>query len=132
MNNREGSDPGGAVSFPDYHSPVSRPAPNLENRVLLLAPSGNDGPLTAGFLHRAGVDGHICRDMTDLLGCLTEGCGALVLAEETLDAHTSAELSRALAKQPSWSDIPVGIVTSRGESDSLRHRQLEAFGRENN
>ncbi|MEO7414712.1 MAG: ATP-binding protein [Opitutaceae bacterium] len=110
---------------------VSLPT-SLGNRVLVLAPSGNDALLTANFLRNAGIDAHICGDMPHLVRCINEGCGALVLAEETLNPATATLLFTALAGQPSWSDIPVGVVTSRGEPESSRQQQLEAFGRENN
>jgi PAS domain S-box-containing protein len=133
MTTAEGSAPGSTTAFLDRKQPSHAGLPPAsESRVLVLAPSGNDAQLTADFLRRAGADAHICRDMPDLACCIAEGCGALVLAEETLDVAIVATLSTILAQQPSWSDIPVGIVTSRGESDSSRHQQLEAFGRENN
>ncbi|MEO6567661.1 MAG: PAS domain-containing protein, partial [Opitutaceae bacterium] len=117
----------------DERSNASVPLePSHENRVLVLAPSGNDAQLTANFLRHAGMNAHICSDMTQLVRCISEGCGALLLAEETLDPATTKLLSAALAEQPSWSDIPVGIVTSRGEPESPRQQQLEAFGRETN
>ena len=103
-----------------------------EQRVLILAPSGNDAPLTAGFLQQAGLEAQLCRDMAELTGCIAAGCGAVVLAEETLDVRTAALLSVALATQPSWSDLPICIVTSHGEPDLLRQRRLETFGREAN
>lgn len=133
MTKVEGQKPEASAGQLLRNSPPEPVPPSaLEARVLVLAPSGNDAQLTTGFLHRAGVDASICRDMAHLVRCIGEGCGALLLAEEALDVSGAAELSTVLAQQPSWSDLPMGIVTSRGESDPLRHRQLEAFGRENN
>jgi len=101
---------------------------NLEQRILILAPTGNDAPLTADFLTRSGLTPQICRDVSELCAHAIEGCGAILLAEETLGAASISHLVEALARQPEWSDIPVTIITSGGEASQTRLRHLAVFG----
>lgn len=113
----------------------SAPLPTLatlEQRILIFAPTGNDAPLTVSFLARANLTGRICRDMFDLARDIAEGCGVIVMAEETLEQEATAILTHALTEQPSWSDIPVVIVTSGGELSQVRAQRLKSFGREIN
>lgn len=99
-----------------------------EKRILLLAPTANDAPLTAGFLSKAGMRAEVCRDIYDLCHKLEQGCGAILLAEEAIGTSSVAVLVEALSHQPSWSDIPVAIITSGGEASQLRLRRLSVFG----
>lgn len=104
----------------------------LEQRILIFAPSGSDGPFTANFLQQAGLQPYLCRDMSNLSRRIAEGCGAILLAEETLEPESNAVLTETLGAQPSWSDLPVGIVTSGGELTERRLSRLKIFGRNSN
>jgi PAS domain S-box-containing protein len=57
-----------------------------------------------------------------------EGCGAIVLAEETLGPQSLARLIEALKGQPSWSDLPIIVITGGGEADQRRLRRLATSG----
>jgi signal transduction histidine kinase len=50
---------------------------------------------------------------------LNEGAGAVLIAEEALAAGEHDELSRYIAGQPSWSDLPL-LVLARAGADSAR------------
>src|SRR5580692_7110265 len=91
----------------------SPPAPR--ERILLMAPTGHDAKLTSGFLNRAGFAVEVCWDMAQVCRKMEEGCGAVVLAEETLGPESLPSLQDALNTQPSWSDIPITIITDGGE-----------------
>ena len=108
--------------------PAAAPLANLERRILILAPTGNDARLTAAFLTKSGLTPHICRDAAELCAYAVEGCGAILLAEETLGAASISQLVDALARQPEWSDIPVTIITSGGEASQMQLRRLGVFG----
>lgn len=99
-----------------------------ENRVLILAPTGNDARLSAEFLHRAGITTRICGDVPALCAELEGGCAAILLAEETLADGTMTPLVEALAGQPAWSDLPITIITGGGRANGPRLRRLETFG----
>src|SRR6185369_3046322 len=99
-----------------------------ESRILILAPTGNDARLTADFLTKSRLTPQICRDVSELCAKVLEGCGAILLAEETLGVASISLLVDALAGQPAWSDIPVTIITSGGEATQLQLRRLAVFG----
>ncbi|MES2707401.1 MAG: PAS domain S-box protein [Verrucomicrobiota bacterium] len=108
--------------------PAPGPGATVEKRVLLFAPTGNDARLTRGFLEQAGFPVTICHDMDCLCQGIAEGCGSLMLAEETLGTQSTAVFSKALAGQPSWSDLPVTIITGGGELVRQKLRRLMTAG----
>jgi len=99
-----------------------------ESRILILAPTGNDARLTADFLTKSRLRPQICWDVSELCSKVAEGCGAILLAEETLGVASISLLVEALAQQPAWSDIPVTIITSGGEGTQTQLRRLAVFG----
>jgi signal transduction histidine kinase len=52
--------------------------------------------------------------VSDLLPQLDHRMGAAVLAEEALDQDAAARLSDALDRQPSWSDLPIVLLSGLG------------------
>src|SRR6187549_1326942 len=74
--------------------------------ILVLAPTSNDARLTVSFLGKAGFAAAVCGDLDVLDERMSEGCGALVLAEESLVDGGVGKLVAALEAQPSWSDLP--------------------------
>ncbi|MCD6052102.1 MAG: hypothetical protein K0Q55_3520, partial [Verrucomicrobia bacterium] len=100
----------------------------LERRVLILAPTGNDARLTEGFLAKQGLFTQVCSGIKELCTEVPRGCGAILLAEETLGVSSISLLVRALAQQPPWSDIPLVIITSGGEASQVQLRRLAMFG----
>ncbi|HEX2851916.1 MAG TPA: ATP-binding protein [Opitutaceae bacterium] len=119
------TNPGPGAAFPS--------ATTLEEqRILIFAPIGNDALLTATFLMQAGLSTQACASMRNLADRVKEGCGLILLAEETLNPQAMPVLSAALSSQPSWSDIPVIIVTSASELSQIRLQRLELLGRDTN
>ncbi|HSI65631.1 MAG TPA: ATP-binding protein [Candidatus Saccharimonadia bacterium] len=100
----------------------------MERRILLLAPTGGDARTTSDVLCSVGCSVHLCGTMADVCVNIARGCAAIVLAEEGLGPTTIPAFLEALNQQPSWSDIPVVIVTGRGESVQWRLRRLAALG----
>jgi signal transduction histidine kinase/CheY-like chemotaxis protein len=87
-------------------------AETREEHFLVLAPTGRDGALTCQLLARAGLTCSLCRDLDELCRRFeTDGGAALMVAEEVFVGRAMAQLREALAKQSSWSDIPVLIFT---------------------
>ena len=97
-------------------------------RILVLAPTSNDAQLTARFLENAGLATQVCTTLALLAQHLHAGCGALLLAEEALAEATLNDLVHELELQPSWSDLPVILITGAGESGRVRPRYLAALG----
>jgi PAS domain S-box-containing protein len=53
--------------------------------------------------------------MTELCAAIEQHAGAVLLAEESLSGVNRAQLFATLDAQPSWSDIPVVVLTGDGE-----------------
>jgi signal transduction histidine kinase len=99
---------------------VSAPT-QLEERFLVLAPTGRDGPLTSALLTKAGLSCHVCKDLAELCERLErEGAAALLIVEEVFVNGGLPRLAELLAQQGSWSDIPVLIFTGKPATLSRR------------
>jgi signal transduction histidine kinase/ActR/RegA family two-component response regulator len=106
--------------------------PEHEYRVLIFAPTGNDARLTADFLAAAGIDSLVVGSMRELCHQILAGCGAVLLAEEVMTSATAIQLFALLRHQPTWSDVPVTLVTTGGSAGVERLRRLAAFGANSN
>jgi hypothetical protein len=61
--------------------------------VLVLAPTGRDGPLACNVLHdRAGLTTLTCPDVVDLCRQIGRGAGAVIVAEEAIDVWSARRL----------------------------------------
>src|SRR5687767_1199906 len=100
----------------------------LESRILVLAPVGNDAPVTVRLLAGAGLYAQACRDVSALTHEMTLGCAVLLLAEEALGPASVQSVVEALGHQPSWSDIPIIIITTSGEATNVIFERLTIFG----
>src|SRR6185436_9492749 len=91
-------------------------------------PTSNDARLTSHFLEKAGLVANICADIGAVIEKMRSGCGALLLAEESLAGASVDVLVATLELQPSWSDLPVIVITGTGEAARVRPRYLAALG----
>jgi signal transduction histidine kinase/ActR/RegA family two-component response regulator len=89
----------------------------MDARILILAPTGRDASLAAGMFRHAGFESLTCRTMDDLLAELELGAGALLLAEEALSVGAQRMLVHWLRQQPSWSDLPIILITGTRDTD---------------
>lgn len=94
--------------------------PPEEARVLVLAPVGRDAPLARDVLAGADICAEPCPDMEALCLALSQGAGALLVAEEALFPAALQHLTAALREQPTWSDVPLVVVLHAGEITSGR------------
>jgi hypothetical protein len=83
-------------------------------RVLILAPTGQDAPLIQRVLADAGVSALICHGLRELTDMLRRGAGAVLLAQEALQSKEVDTFIGALQAQPSWSDLPITLLTLYG------------------
>jgi signal transduction histidine kinase/ActR/RegA family two-component response regulator len=101
------------------------PEDAMENRVLILAPTGRDAILASQILGDMGLFCRACADEADLCREIGKGAAVAILAEEALHPWTVNSLLGALGRQGPWSDLPL-IVFTRGECSS--ESILEALG----
>ena len=92
----------------------------LHDRVIIIAPVGDDAAAIAGLLNDEHIAAEVCRDVAQCAGFITEGAGTLLLTEEALESSQLPDLFKALATQPAWSELPLIILTSGGESRRAR------------
>jgi len=86
--------------------------------VRILAPTGRDADLTIALLSQNGVAAEACTDIASLLRESAEcPIGALLVAEEALDAPAQLALFDYLRAQPPWSDMPVLILSGVNRSN---------------
>jgi PAS domain S-box-containing protein len=89
--------------------------------VRVAAPTGRDAQLIVGLLTQNGIEAEACDDPQCLLESKGYNLGPLLLAEECLTPQLVTTLGVYLQGQPSWSDLPVLILTTGGhETDRSR------------
>jgi signal transduction histidine kinase len=92
--------------------------------IAILAPSGRDGEMAGRVLSRAGFTPQVCADISELCQAVQGDIGALLIAEEALSGRARDTLLAALEVQPSWSDVPVVLLTGEGELSQVLSRAL--------
>ena len=109
------SDPGDASGY----NLEDRISEKNDERIIVIAPVGQDSTAIADLLGSKGFDAYICDDPGEGAAEITNA-GALVMTEESLEFGQTATLLAALKRQPPWSELPVIILTSGGESRLAR------------
>ena len=99
---------------------------NSKERVLIIAPVGRDAQGMAELLVGHGFEAQICGSLAECAAHIQSGAGALMLTEEALEMGSLSHLFEALAAQPSWSELPLIILTAGGESRLARLLELAA------
>ncbi|PYJ91772.1 MAG: hypothetical protein DME20_05820 [Verrucomicrobia bacterium] len=98
----------------DKHARVSRRRKG--ECVFIIAPVGQDAETMAALLDAEDFETQICRRLDEYSGRITDGAGALLLTEEALESAQGSLLLDLLKAQPPWSELPLIILTSGGES----------------
>lgn len=94
---------------------MSRSDP-LSERAVILAPTGRDGALASLILREGGFSGQTCPDIPTLTGEIERGAALAILADEAIHKADLRPLTALLRRQPSWSDFPIILLTSRGSA----------------
>jgi hypothetical protein len=94
-------------------------------QVLLVAPTGRDAGLIEDALKSSGLQSQALKDVAHAAGIFHgTDVGALLVAEEALGTAEIALLASALRDQPSWSALPVLILTMGGK-ETIHSRSRE-------
>ena len=83
-------------------------------RVLLLAPLGRDAAVATAMLAEAGLKSRSCGSIPDLVACVREGAGCVLVTEEALATADTNPLATWISEQEEWSDLPFILLTTRG------------------
>jgi signal transduction histidine kinase len=87
-----------------------------KERVIIMAPVGQDAVAIASLLDAQGFETQICNGSDEYSRQITDAAGALLLTEEALESPQGSLLLDVLKAQPPWSELPLIILTSGGES----------------
>ncbi|KRB83869.1 hybrid sensor histidine kinase/response regulator [Noviherbaspirillum sp. Root189] len=86
----------------------------VERRILLCMPFGRDAELASNVLENAGLDCFVCTSLTELVREVYKGAAAILTVEEALPEGPSKPLSAYFFTQPTWSDLPILVLTKPG------------------
>ena len=106
--------------------------PEISAEVAVLAPTGRDGALSEQVLGRWGLHTVAYRDIDALCGAVSRGVGVVVLSEEALAPQSRTQLLAMLEAQPSWSDVPVIVLTAEGELSRIIAEGISAIAARGN
>ena len=100
---------------------------SIEHRLLVVAPTAKDGSFVRSLLEGRGFECALCRDTVALAAEIERGAAAIMLAEEML-ASGAELLVGAIERQPSWSDLPVLLMTHQGADSPTVLNAIETLG----
>ena len=103
-----------------------------DRRILILAPTGRDSQLTAQVFNDYSLVTEVCNGPEQLCQQLESGAGVLFLTGEALTPGTMQCLIDALEHQPTWSDIPILVLTSGGGQSPENVEALATLGKGGN
>src|SRR5216117_2386905 len=98
----------------DERARISRIHKN--ERVIIIAPVGQDAAAMASLLDAKGFETQICDGLDGYPQQMIDSAGALLLTEEALESPQGSVLLDLLKGQSPWSELPLIILTSGGES----------------
>jgi C4-dicarboxylate-specific signal transduction histidine kinase len=85
----------------------------MERRVVVHAPRGRDARVVESVLAARGIATLVCATPEEMLEGIREGAAAAVVTEESLAVSAGSPLQTWLSRQPSWSDFPFIVLTTR-------------------
>jgi signal transduction histidine kinase/CheY-like chemotaxis protein len=100
----------------------------IEQRVLVLAPTAKDAAICRNLLSEANVVAAVCPDLAEVCREMERGAAAAVIAEEAIDQKHIGELFASLHQQPAWSDFPLLILVREGDPSPMALQILETLG----
>ncbi|MEE3926151.1 response regulator [Pseudomonas viridiflava] len=86
----------------------------LSERAVILAPRGRDSQIALMILKEAGYPATVARDLNELVAELETGAGLVIVADEALRTVDITPLLDLLGQQPTWSDLPIVLLTHHG------------------
>lgn len=90
---------------------------DLAERVLVLAPTGQDAGIIERILQERGVEVLIVENLQTLADELEAGAGAALIATEGLETSEHANVLRAtLERQEAWSEFPILLFGGHSEN----------------
>ena len=104
------------------------PPDDLEERVLVLAPTARDGAASRNLLAGADIPCLVCGTIGDVCREAERGAGAAIVTAEAVFGDRQGCLSGLLKNQPPWSDFPLIVLTPAGAESPKALQALAAIG----
>jgi PAS domain S-box-containing protein len=89
-------------------------SPVSEDRVLVLMPTYQDIERTCDLLESSGLIATACSDIDAVCSEFHVGAGLILLSDEMLRGNGAQRLTATLTDQPSWSDVPLVVLSREG------------------
>ncbi len=98
--------------------------------VTILAPRGRDAAVASDLLTQEGIQTHIAKELSELSDFVDAFIGAILIAEEAIAGSDQEALHQALHNQPSWSDVPIIVLTNgmKGARTAAEEQRINALG----
>jgi signal transduction histidine kinase len=96
-------------------------------RILIVAPTGRDGPAMTELLQQHRFVAEVARDLGELTHWAHDGVGAIIVAQEAMSGSGLDRLSDFLSRQPAWSDIPHIILAAGSQTIAANLRTIAMF-----
>lgn len=100
----------------------------MERRVLICAPTGQDALLAVQVFEQSSILSAVSLHVEELVQHLRYGAGCLLLVEEVLTGAAMKIVADYIAAQPTWSDIPVLLMTRSGADSEVVQRAVAELG----
>ncbi|WP_435010352.1 ATP-binding protein [Tundrisphaera lichenicola] len=84
--------------------------------------------MSRNLLGEAGIDCEVYFKLDDFRRVIEVGCGGLLLTEEAIRDENYHRLIETLNEQPTWSDLPVIMLTRGGADSPQAARALATLG----
>ena len=104
----------------------------LDDLILVVAPTGRDAVLACEVLANAGLHAAKCTDLGASSERIREGAGALLLTEEAIDEDGLRHLLETLDAQGAWSDFPIVIFVDSQTPNDLAPEPMAVLRRHGN
>jgi signal transduction histidine kinase len=85
------------------------------DRVLILMGNPQEAEASCRSLKRNALEAAVCTDFDQFKSEIRRGAGALLINLDVLDPTLVQELNGVLEEQPTWSHLPVTVLSDRGE-----------------
>ncbi len=96
--------------------------------VLILAPIGADAANIKAVLAEANIESEVATSAEDVLHAVRSDYGALLMTEEAVTQSLLPTLPQTIEAQPTWSNIPVILVTTGGHMTANSDRAANLLG----
>lgn len=97
----------------------------LDERILVLAPTGDDAALMSRVLRDRGLNAVVVDDLRALADALEAGAGVALIASEAFDdVEGNTALQHVLERQEAWSEMPILLFGGTVEDAASRATEL--------